>query len=62
MAILTHNRVDFERLAEEYRVAGRHHAGIIISVRRPPYEVTRRLLVLLNQVTAEEMDDQVMYI
>src|SRR5947209_6873256 len=60
--LITHNRVDFESLAVEWLIAGHHHAGIIISVRRTTYEVARRLLLLLNQVTADEFVDQVRYI
>jgi predicted nuclease of predicted toxin-antitoxin system len=62
LAILTHNRADFEKLAAEYYAQGRSHAGIIIAVRRNPYDLTRRLLQLLNDVTADEMDNQVRYI
>ena len=61
-AFLTHNRVDFEALARAYATAGHQHAGIILAARRPPYEVARRLLLLLNQVTADEMLDQVRYL
>jgi predicted nuclease of predicted toxin-antitoxin system len=57
-ALLTHNRVDFESLAHQYVAAGQTHHGIIIAVRRPPHEITRRLLILLNSVTADEMQDQ----
>jgi len=60
--LLTHNRVDFEALAQSYLVAGQTHYGIIIAVRRSPYESTRRLLRILNQVMAEEMQNQVRYI
>jgi hypothetical protein len=62
LAILTHNRGDFERPAAEYRNEGKVHAGIIIARRRPPYDVAKRLVVLLDHVSAEEMDNQVMYI
>jgi predicted nuclease of predicted toxin-antitoxin system len=62
MAILTHNRQDSEELDAEYRTSGRHHCGIIIAVRRDPYEIFRRLVVVLDQYTADEMDDQVLYI
>jgi hypothetical protein len=62
LAMLTHNRVDFENLAREWLAAGRSHAGIIIAVRRPAYEIARRLLTILNQVTADEMRDQIRYI
>ena len=61
-AFLTHNRIDFETLAAEYYVAGKEHCGIIIAVRRSPYEVVQRLLVILNKVTTDEMKNQLRYI
>jgi predicted nuclease of predicted toxin-antitoxin system len=62
MAILTHNRGDFEALARQYVAAGQTHGGIFIAVRRTSHEIARRLLVLLNQITADEMDNQIFYI
>jgi hypothetical protein len=62
MAILTHNRVDFEALAAQCYAAGQSHCGIIISGRRPPYEIAQRLLRILNAVTADEMINQLRYI
>ena len=59
MAILTHNRDDFAKLAHEYLAVGQSHCGIIIAVRRVPQEIARRLLVIMDDVTAEEMDKQV---
>lgn len=61
-AMLTHNRVDFERLAEVYFQAGKEHYGIIIAVRRSPYEVARRVARILDKVTAEEMKNQLRYV
>lgn len=61
-AMVTHNRGDFETLAHEYLAEERSHWGIIIATRHPPYEVVRRLLLILNQVTAEEMKNQLRYI
>ena len=61
-ALLTHNRVDFEILARVYLEASQMHYGIILAVRRPPQEIARRLLRILNQVTADEMQNQVRYI
>lgn len=62
MTILTHNRDDFVLLAGEYTAAGRHHAGIIVAIRRSPYDVALRLLRLMDQVSAEEMENQLLYI
>ena len=62
LTLLTHNRVDFEIRAQGYFVTGKPHCGIIIAARRDPYEIARRLLVILNQVTADEMADQIRYI
>jgi hypothetical protein len=57
----THNRDDFERLSEEYFAAGKEHHGIVIGERRQPYEIARRLLAILNNVTADEMKNQLRY-
>lgn len=60
--MLTHNRVDFELLASDYFQRGKEHHGIIIAFRHPPHEIFRRLLVILNQTTADEMMNQLIYI
>jgi hypothetical protein len=60
--LLTHNRVDFDRLAAEWVKAGKRHSGIIVAVRRRPFELARRLLQLLNTVSADEMEDQLQYV
>jgi predicted nuclease of predicted toxin-antitoxin system len=62
LALLTHNRDDFAQLGNEYLNAGKTHCGIIIAVRRSPYDLTGRLLTLMDRVSAEEMDNQVLYI
>lgn len=61
-ALLTHNRVDFERLALEYFERAQGHFGIILAVRRPPSELVNRLLSLLNEATADEFQNQVRYV
>ena len=61
-SVLTHNRVHFEAQAREYFAAGRTHYGIIIAVRRPVYDLVQRLLIILNNVTADEMQNQISYI
>lgn len=60
--LLTHNRADFEWLARQYFLTGQRHFGIIIAVRRPPYEIAQRLWTILNQVTADEMENQLRYL
>ncbi len=60
--LLTHNRADFEALAVSYFANGKTHHGIIVAVRRSPNEIVKRLLIILNQVTADEMQNQVRYI
>ena len=61
-AIVTHNRVDFERFAQEYVDSAKSQAGIIIAVRRPPGDVARRLLALPDQVAADEMANLTSYV
>lgn len=61
-AILTHNRTDFEDLAQEYFSAGKFHTGIVVAVRRPYSEMVRRLLTILDTTTADEMENQILYI
>jgi hypothetical protein len=60
--ILTHNRVDFEALAQRYFEDNKTHSGIIIAVRRHPRELARRVLTLLNSLTADEIENQIRYI
>jgi uncharacterized protein DUF5615 len=57
--LLTHSQVDFEALAQTYVATGQPHDGIILAVRRPPQEIARCLLRILNTVTAEDMHNQV---
>jgi predicted nuclease of predicted toxin-antitoxin system len=60
--LVTHNRTDFEELVQAYFAAGQRHYGVIFAVRRSPQELAQRLLTILNQVTADEMQNQVRYI
>ncbi|MEM9541334.1 MAG: DUF5615 family PIN-like protein [Cyanobacteria bacterium P01_E01_bin.42] len=46
--IVTHNRVDFESLAQQYFDSGRTHSGIILAFRNTPQEIARKLLIILN--------------
>ena len=59
---MTHNRTDFEELAAEYFVSGKKHCGIILLADNSPQEIARRVLRVLNDFTADEMINQIIYI
>jgi predicted nuclease of predicted toxin-antitoxin system len=61
-SLLTHNRADFEALAQTYFSSGREHEGIVIAVRRLPKEIVSRVLPILNSRTSDEMHNQILYI
>jgi predicted nuclease of predicted toxin-antitoxin system len=56
-ALFSFNAVDYLALHKTTLTEGKHHAGIIVSKQHPIRETIRRLLSLLNQVTADEMRD-----
>jgi hypothetical protein len=61
-AVVTHNRVDFEKQHKRFLESGMKHYGVIIAKRRKDAEVVTKLLALLDAVTAEEMQNQLRYI
>lgn len=61
-ALFTFNTADFLQLHRAWIEAGRPHWGIIVSEQLPVGEATRRLLRLLNRVTADEMRDQLYWL
>lgn len=65
MAILTYNIQDFIKLAQTWHASGRKHAGIIVSEQfsqRSFGELLRRVLRLLDSITAEEIHNRVVYL
>ena len=54
-AVLTFNNRHFEPLYEEYWNANKEHYGIIVSEQIPLGEMLRRMLKLLDSVSADEM-------
>jgi hypothetical protein len=60
--LLTHNRVDFERLHLEYMTEGREHSGIIVTRQKNAYEIVQRVAILLNTLTADEIANQLLYV
>ena len=61
-AMVTHNRVDFEKQHFKFLENGMQHYGVIVAKRRRDSEVVAKLLELLDAVTAEEMKNQLRYI
>ncbi len=60
--IVTHNRVDYERLHQAYLAENKKHFGIIVGARRDAYELARRLAKLLDTLSADEIENQLFYI
>jgi len=61
-AMVTHNRLDFEKQHVKFLENGMQHYGIIIAKRRRDTEVVSKILELLDAVTAEELKNQLRYI
>lgn len=61
-AILTFNIRDFVALHDAYRTAGKEHWGIIMSTREPMGILLRRLLRLLNSVSADDLKNQIRWL
>lgn len=61
-AIFTYNTADYVKLHLSLLEQGKEHFGIIVSDQLPLGETTRRLLALLNKVTAEEMKNQIRWL
>ena len=59
--LLTHNRVDFERLHRDWLESGRPHAGVVVARRRLPADLTARLGRLLARLAAEDFANQLFY-
>ncbi len=60
--LLTHDRVHFERLHREWLDAGRNHAGILVGRRRMPAELATRIGRLLLRLSAQDLQNQFLYI
>jgi hypothetical protein len=65
MAILSYNTQHFILLARSWYLAGREHAGIVVSEQfsqRQFGELLRRVLRLLNSLTANEIHNRVVFL
>ncbi len=59
--LLTHNRVDYERLHLNYLETGQQHSGIIVTPQNNAYEIAKRVGIILNTLTADEVFNQLLY-
>jgi len=59
--LVTHNRVDFERLHLQFIEEGREHCGIIVVPQKTAYEVVQRVSVLVNTLTVDSINNQLLY-
>jgi predicted nuclease of predicted toxin-antitoxin system len=65
MVLLTHNIQHFIPLTQAWYLAGRAHAGLILSEQfsqRQFGELLRRVLRLLNRWTADEVKNQIVFL
>jgi len=61
--LLTHNRIDYERLQAEGLRDQRPHAGILIANRRASdFDLARRIMTVLNRFTHEEIANHLLYL
>jgi hypothetical protein len=61
-SILTYNVQDFPRLHYEMLGRGQTHAGIIVATQHDPRQNIRALLNLLDALSAEAMDSNLVYL
>lgn len=60
--LVTFNVEDFARLHHVWASGAERHAGIVVSAQRGVGDMVRRLLHLVGQISAEEMQDQLEYL
>lgn len=59
--IVTHNRVDFERLHLKFMEEGREHCGIIVVPQKSAYEVAQRVGILVSTLKVNSINSQLLY-
>ncbi len=61
--LLTHNRIDYERLQAEGLRDQRPHAGILIANRRASdFDLARRIMTVLDRFTPKEIANHLLYL
>ncbi len=59
---VTHNIVDFVKLTSQYFEQGISHAGVLMAQQRPPFELVAAILQVLNEFSAKDLCDRVLYL
>ncbi len=60
--LVTHNRLDYERLFAEWAEAEREHYGmILVKRRRHVSDMASRILAVLNKHSAEDFRNRIFY-
>lgn len=59
--LVTHNRVDFERLHLQFIEEDKEHFGIIVVPQKNAYEVAQRVGILVNTLTVDSINNQLLY-
>ncbi|MGB3293884.1 MAG: DUF5615 family PIN-like protein [Phormidesmis sp.] len=58
--ISTHNRVDYETLHLSYVRLEREHSGIVVTPQNNAYKVAKRVGLMLDTLTADEIFNQLL--
>lgn len=59
--LITHNRVDFEKLHLLYVRENKQHSVIIIVPQKNAYELAKRISILVRALTVNEISNQLLY-
>lgn len=59
--LITHNRVDFERLHLQYIQENKQHSGIIIVPQKDAYKLAQRIGILVRALSVNEIKNQLLY-
>ena len=60
--LFTHNRIHYEELQRKAISEGKKHFGIIIGTLRNAYELASRIAAILDTLTADEIENQLLYV
>lgn len=61
-AVLTNNFSDFVKLCDEYATLGKDHYGVIFTTKCTIKTTINRLRILLENMTAEQMKNQILWL